>query len=138
MKKCIYSFAAVLFLALSCVLTSCESKNEKLIVGEWKLSDGLNMWNTDLDVLSERWIFDEDGYFQILDLTITPGLEEPLEWCVGQGGWSIESESERKYRLVLKFRVLDHETKNFEIVTFEEEKLELRDEEGTRVLHRMK
>lgn len=84
MKKTYLFLSALVVLTLSCLLTSCESKFENLIVGEWKLSNGLNMWDGDLDVLFERWIFEEDGYFQILDSVVL--IHEPVIFVVGEGG----------------------------------------------------
>lgn len=70
MKKCIYSFAAVLFLALSCVLTSCESKNEKLIVGEWVNYDNDYTWKfLDDGSFSERSYSDYDGDYNVYNGT---------------------------------------------------------------------
>lgn len=110
MKKCIYYFTAVIFLALSCVLTSCESKNENLIVGTWY--DGEELYYT----------FEDDGYFQMW----FEDYEYPFERFVeGEGTWKIKGDK-------LTFRFIyygDAEEMEYTIVTLTEKTMELKAQE---------
>lgn len=105
MKKCIYYFTAAIFLALSCVLTSCESKNDNLIVGTWYDGD-------------YYYTFEDDGYFQMW----WENYEYPFEKIVyDEGTWKIKGD-----KLTLRIIYDDVEEIEYTIVSLTEKTMELK------------